>query len=103
MAGCERCGGCRRRRARAFRLLPARTTSASCTKSSLNPLNRKRPGGPPHRGAFVFWQAQLRAAREYGLLADNDDDEGARLHLSAALAGSRRIEVGGWEEDVVSF
>src|SRR6266849_4459246 len=103
MAGCERCGGCRRRRARAFRLLLARKTSASCTKSSLDPPNRKRPGDPPHRGAFVYWQAQLRAARKSRLLADNDDDEGARLHLSAALAGSRRIEVGGGKKDVVSL
>jgi len=37
------------------------------------------------------------------LLGDDDDDEGAGLHLAAAFAGSGRIEVRSRKKDVVSF
>src|SRR2546427_221153 len=104
MAGYERFGGCRRRRARVCRLRPARITSAWCTKSSLNRPNGKRPSDPPHRDASVFLAgAASDPARDARLFADHDDHERARLHLAAAFTGSRRIEVGGREEDVVGF
>src|SRR5882762_995519 len=62
MAGCGRFGGCHKRRARAFHSFRAHITSASCTKSSLNTPNEKRPDDPPHRDAFVFCRAQPMAA-----------------------------------------
>src|SRR5258708_33252676 len=101
MDGCGRCGGCHRRRERACRLLPARITSAWCTKSSLNPPIKKRPGDPPHRDAFCFLAGSgSRRACEIWLLADHNDDEGAWFHFAAAFARGGSAENGGGEKEV---
>src|SRR6267378_4877922 len=103
MAGCERCGGCRRRREPVFPLHPARITSASCTKSSLNTPNGKRPGDPPHRGAFIYGTRLRPGRRDSRLFPDDKNDKRTGLHLAAAFAGSRWIEIGSGEEDVVGL
>src|SRR6266849_1534939 len=102
MAGCERFGGCRRRRARACRSLPALTTSASCTRFFYRAQEASRCHSSPGRFCFLAGAAS-RPASDSSLLADDDESEGTGLHLSAAFAGSRRIEVGGGKEDVVGL
>src|SRR5260370_14011168 len=104
MAGCERFGGCRRRRARAFHSCRARTTSALCTKNSLDPPQTESVSVTLLTGTFfAFCQALTTGPRDFLLPPDHHDDEGAGLHLAAAFAGSRWIEVGGGEKDVMGL
>ncbi len=79
----------------------AHITPAWCTKSSLNPPNKRRPGDPL-TGRFCFWRSGLTPPG-FELLANYNDDEGARLHFAAALTGSGRIKVRGRKKDVVCF
>src|SRR5260370_7821420 len=102
MAGCERFGGCRRRRARAFHSCRARTTSALCTKNSLDPPQTESVSVTLLTGTlFAFCPALTTGPRDFLLPPDHHDDEEAGLHLAAAFAGSRMIELAFRQNDVI--
>src|SRR4029077_2971507 len=56
--------------------------------------NENRPGDSLPPGRFHFCRR---------LFSDDDDGEGAGLHLATALAGSRGIEFGAGEKNLVRF
>src|SRR5256885_14175902 len=104
MAVCERFGGCCWRRAPAFHLCQSRTTSAWCTKSSLNPPIRKASRCPSSPGRFLIYRGFCPAVvSDFRLFSHDNEDEGARLHFAAAFAGGRRIEIRSRKKDIVGL